>query len=432
MKPSKTDPPRVVILGAGFGGLRAAQTLEKEPVDVLLVERNNYHAFLPLLYQVAAAELHPQDIAYPLRTLFARSPNVRVAFGEATHIDLELKTLAVDGLRERFDYLILAMGSRTHHFGVQGAERHAFALKTLEEALALRNHVLVRFERALQLADGAERRAALTFAIVGGGPTGVELAGALAELVRGPVAKDFPALAAGESTGAGRIVLIEATDKLLAGLPERLSVYTRERLQRMGVEVRLSSPVSAVRADGVELAGGEFLPAETVVWTAGVRGDLSALGSELAERGGRILTRDTLQTLTHPTVYAIGDLARIDGSQPPLPQVAPVAIQQGEAAANNVLRAVRGESLLPFTYREQGTMVAIGRNHAVAQVFGRSFDGFPAWVFWCLVHIAKLVGVRNRLFVLASWAWSYVFFERIARLIVPRAHARRSDEGGSE
>ena len=434
MKPSKPTavPPRVVILGAGFGGLRAAQTLEKEPVDVLLVERNNYHAFLPLLYQVAAAELHPQDIAYPLRTLFARCPNVRVAFGHATRIDFEARTLEIDGRSERFDYLVLAMGSRTHHFGVPGAEHHGFGLKTLEEALALRNHVLVRFERALQLTDDGARRAALTFVIVGGGATGVEYAGALAELFRGPVARDFPALAEHESArgSPARIVLIEATERLLAGLPARLSTYTLERLQRMGVEVRLSAPVSAVRADGVELAGGEFLPAETVVWTAGVRGDLSALGPELAERGGRVLVRDTLQTLAFPAVYAVGDLARIDGSDPPLPQVAPVAIQQGETAARNILRAARGEPPLPFRYRDQGTMVAIGRNHAVARVFGRSFDGFPAWILWSLVHIAKLVGVRNRLFVLASWAWSYLFFERIARLIVPRPREQDSDAAG--
>ncbi len=404
----------MVILGGGFGGLRAARRLDGEPLEVLLVDRNNYHAFLPLLYQVAASELHPQDIAYPLRSLFARSPNVRVAVGEVNGIDLEARAVLIGSRREPWDYLVVATGSTTNFFGVSGAERFAFPLKTMEQALALRNHALARFERALHLPPGEARRSALTFAIVGGGATGVEFAGALAELVHGPLAQDFPELDFEEV----RIVLVEATGALLPGLPARLSRYALERLRRMRVDVRLDSPVRAVQERGVVLADGTLLDSETVVWTAGVRGEPFANGA-FQERGGRWLVRETLQIPGQPEVFVVGDLARVEG--PPHPQVAPVAIQQGECAAENVLRLVRGEEPRPFRYRDQGTMVAIGRNHAVARIRRRSVCGFPAWVLWCLVHIAKLVGVRNRLFVLASWAWSYVFFERVARLIVPRA-----------
>ncbi len=422
---SAEPTPRVVILGGGFGGLRAARRLEGEPVEVLLVDRNNYHAFLPLLYQVAAAELHPQDIAYPLRTLFARSPNVRVRIGEATRIDLAGSVVEVGGQAERFDYLILATGSTTHFFGVAGAERNGFALKTIDEALALRNHVLSRFERATRLAPGAERAAALAFVVVGGGATGVEFAGALAELVHGPLAKDFAEIDPREV----RVVIVEATERVLVGLPERLAAYTLERLASMEVEVLLGTPVRSVTERGVELASGAFLAADTVVWTAGVRGALLEAGPELPQRGGRVLVRETLQTEVDPSVYVVGELARVDGTEPPHPQVAQVAIQQGALAAENVLRAVRGEQPAPFRYRDLGTMVAIGRNHGVARVFGRGFTGFPAWVLWSLVHIAKLVGVRNRLFVLVSWAWNYLFFEHVARLIVPRERRKDDDRG---
>lgn len=420
--------PRVVIVGAGFGGLWAVRALAAAPVDALLVDRNNYHAFLPLLYQVAAAELEPEDIAYPVRSILRTLRHVRFAFAEVQEIDLPGRVVRAGNGLLPYDFLILATGSVSHFFGVPGAAQHAFPLKTMEHGIALRNHILGCFERAAHESFAERRREALTFAIVGGGPTGVEFAGALAELIRGPLVKDFPGLGFREV----RVVLLEARETVPPGLPERLRAYTEGRLRRMGVEVRVRAVVSEVTPHAVHLKEGTVIPTETVVWTAGVRGDPSAQAWGLpTARDGRVKVLPTLQVPGNPEVYVVGDLAYLEEDGRPLPMVAPVAIQQGASAARNIVRQAAGGDPLPFRYRDTGTMVTIGRNAAVTCLGRRCFSGFPAWVVWLSVHIFKLIGFRNRLLVLINWAWDYFFYERAVRLILP-PRARRSSQTQGE
>jgi NADH dehydrogenase len=420
--------PRVVIVGAGFGGLWAVRALAAAPVDALLVDRNNYHAFLPLLYQVAAAELEPEDIAYPVRSILRRLRHARFALADVREIDLADRVVKATDRSIPYDFLVLATGSVSHYFGVPGAAQHAFPLKTMEQGIALRNHILGCFERAAHEPSAEGRRRALTFAIVGGGPTGVEFAGALAELIRGPLVRDFPGLDPREV----RVALLEARESIPPGLPERLRAYTEGRLRRMGVEVRARAAVGEVTPHAVHLRDGVAIPTETVVWTAGVRGDPAAQAWGLpTARDGRVKVLPTLQVPGHPQVYVVGDLASVEEDGRPLPMVAPVAIQQGAAAARNILRQVGGAEPLPFRYRDRGTMVTIGRNAAVACLGRRCFSGFPAWVVWLSVHIFKLIGFRNRLLVLINWAWDYFFYERAVRLILP-SEARASLMGQGE
>jgi NADH dehydrogenase len=408
--------PRVVVVGAGFGGLWAARALSGAPVDVVLLDRNNFHLFLPLLYQVAAAELEPEDIVYPVRGILRGIPNVIFGMADIVGVDLAMRTVkAVDRIYP-FDFLILAAGSTTAFFGVPGAERYAFPLKTMEEAIALRNRILGCFERAAQEEDPPLRRRLLSFVIVGGGATGVEYAGALAELIRGPLARDYPTLDFREV----RVELLEAQGSLLPGLPERLRAYALARLQRIGVSVRLNATVSEVTSREVRLKEGPAIPSETAVWTTGVRGEsiIRSAGLPVA-RGERLAVLPTLQVVGHPEVYAVGDIAHVEEIASPLPMMAPVAMQQGIAAARNILRRLGGEDPLPFRYRDPGVMVILGRNAAVARIGRFSFTGFPAWVLWLAVHIVKLIGARNRLVVLINWAWDYLFYERAQRLILP-------------
>ncbi len=410
-----TNPPRVVIVGAGFAGLWAARGLARAPVDVLLIDRNNYHTFLPLLYQVAAAELEPEAIIYPVRSILRQFPNVQFVMAEVRDVDFATRTVETPDLAIPYAYLILAVGSVPHFFGVPGAAEYAFRLKTLEQGIALRNRILRCFERVVHATAPERRGALLTFAIVGGGPTGVEFAGALVELIRGPLRKDYPTLPPSEV----RVVLLEALDTLLPGLPERLRTYAARRLRQMGVEVRLRSQVDQVLPQAVRLKDGTVIPTETVVWTAGVRGDplVDNRGLALA-RGGRVVVSPTLQVSGHPEVYVVGDLAVVEGTEP-LPMIAPVAIQQGMAAAQNVRRQVSGQLLQAFRYHDRGTMATIGRNAAVASLAGRAFTGFPAWILWLGVHLVNLIGFRNRLVVLINWAWDYLFYERAMRVILP-------------
>ncbi len=411
---STRTPPRVVIVGAGFAGLWAARELARAPVDVVLIDRNNYHTFLPLLYQVAAAEVEPEAIVYPVRSIFRHVRNVRFTMADVSDIDFQKRLLRTPNRAIPYDFLLLATGSTTHFFGTLGAPEFAFPLKTLEQGIVLRNHILRCFERAVDEPDPAQRQRRLTFAIVGGGPTGVEFAGALAELIRGPLRKDYPTLDLHEA----RIVLLEAADTLLPGLPERVRSYALRRLHGMGVETRLTSLVSQITRQSAQLKEGTVISTETVVWTAGVRGDPLVENRGLAlARAGRVVVLPTLQVAGHPEVYAVGDLACNESEA--LPMIAPVAIQQGIAAAQNISRQIAGDAPVPFSYRDRGTMVTIGRNAAVAVLFGRAFTGFPAWVLWLGVHLFNLIGFRNRLIVLISWAWDYFFFERAVRLIFP-------------
>jgi len=408
--------PRVVILGAGFGGLWAARTLAHAPLDVTLIDRNNYHTFFPLLYQVAAAELEPEHIVYPVRSILRRLPNAHFCMGETMHVDFAARSVETNGRSLPYDFLVLATGSVTHFFGVPGAAEHAFVLKTLEQGIALRNHILCCFERAIHEPDLARRRCLLTFAIVGGGPTGVEFAGALAELIRGPLARDYRGLDFRDV----RVALLEATKTLLSGLPGKLCTYAENRLRRMGVEVHLGAMVNEVNGSSLALKDGTSIPTETVVWTAGVRGDpMAQLWGLPISKGGRVGVLPTLQLVGHPEVFITGDLAHIERDDRPLPMIAPVATQQGTAAARNILHLMKGEDPTPFYYRDPGMMVTVGRNAAVAVVGGFSVTGFAAWVVWLSVHLAKLIGFRNRLVVLINWAWDYLFYERAVRLILP-------------
>ncbi len=412
------DRPRVVIIGAGFAGLWAARTLARSHVEVWLIDRNNYHTFLPLLYQAAAAEVEPEEIAYPVRRILRQWRNVHFVMADVKRIDLAVRRVETVDANLPYDYLVLATGSTSHFFGVAGAAQHTFALKTLEQGIALRNHIVERFENAARETDPGLRQRAVTFAIVGGGATGVEFAGALAELVRGPLVKDYPNL----DPHAICVVLIESMDTLLSGMPDPLRAYTLSRLLQMGVDVRLGAAVREITHDAVYLKNGQVIPTETIVWTAGVRGDpnVSAWGLPTLYNG-RVSVLPTLQLPDHPEAYIIGDLASVMENDRVLPMVAPVAIQEGVVAAHNIVRQITGQSTLPFRYHDRGTMVTLGRNAAVAHIWGRSFTGFPAWLLWLGVHLVNLIGFRNRLFVLVNWALDYFFSDRTVCLIRPNA-----------
>jgi NADH dehydrogenase len=413
---------RVVVIGGGFGGLWAARALAGGPADVLLIDRCNYHTFLPLLYQVGAAELEPEAIAYPIRSILRGLRGVRFMLADVRTVNLAARAIETEDQWVPYDLLIVAAGSVSHFFGVAGAEEHAFPLKTLPQAGTLRNQILCCFERAAHEPDAARRRELLTFAIVGGGPTGVEFAGALAELIRGPLVKDYPGLDVREA----RVVLLEALNALLPGFPDRLQAYAVSRLRRMGVDVRLGATVDQIGREAVRLRDGTPIPARTVVWTAGVRGDPLAKAWGLpTTRAGRVTVLPTLQLPDHPEVYVVGDLAHVEQDGRPLPMIAPVAIQEGETAGRNVARQLRGDAPVAFRYRDRGAMVVIGRNAAVAYLRGRGFTGFLAWSLWLGVHLINLIGFRNRLVVLINWAWDYFFYERAVRLILEPEEGRR-------
>jgi NADH dehydrogenase len=396
--------------------LWAARSLAHAPAEVVLIDQHNYHSFLPLLYQVAAAELEPEAIAFPLRTLTRHWPNTRFMQARVTGLDVDSRLVHAEGLTIPYDYLIVAGGSAAHFLGIPGAAEHAFALKSLDDAIALRNHILACFERAEHLPAGDERRQALTFVIAGGGPTGVEFAGALTELVRGPLMRDYPLLRREHV----RVILVEAARHLLPGLPAALQRYAERRLVGMGLEVLLDSPVQHIGAEGLTLRGGRWIPTLTAVWTAGVRADpaLQDWGLPLG-RGGRLAVRPTLQVPGHPEICVAGDLAEFVSAGRPLPMTAPVATQQGAWAAHNLKLLLAGQLPEPFRFRDRGTMATIGRNAAVAWLGRWRFTGFIAWLLWLGVHLINLMGFRNRLLVLLAWAWDYLFTERVVRLILP-------------
>lgn len=416
MYSKKTEKTRVVIVGGGFAGLAAAKTFAKAPVEVLLLDRNNYHTFLPLLYQVAAAEVDPSQIGFPIRTILRPLDNVDFMMAEVDRVDLESDTVITQQGPVPYDYLILATGSEARFFGIPGAEASTFTMKSLTDGIDLRNHMLAKFEEASKERDEARRQRLLTFVIIGGGPSGVEYAGALMELIDGPLAKDYPNFYVEDA----RVVLVEATSSLLGTMPQKLGRYSVERLQKMGVEVLLDRAVAEVTPEAVILTDGTKIASETAVWTAGVGGERTAARSGVDTRpNNTVSVLPTLQMPDEPNVYIAGDLAAFEQDGAYLPMVAQVAMQQGEAAAQNIMRQMAGESLQAFSYRDKGSMAVIGRNAAVADIAGRAFTGFSAWLIWLLVHIMQLVGYRNRLLVLVNWAWSYFTFERMVRLILP-------------
>lgn len=404
----------MVIVGAGFGGLRAARALRRASVEVILVDRNNYHLFQPLLYQVATAGLEPEQIAKPVRAILRGQRNLDFRLVEVTGIEFGARRVLTSDQPIAYDYLILAVGARTNFFGLTDVERFGLDLKDIPGAVRVRNHVLECFERAMLEPDPERRRALLTFVVVGGGPTGVEMAGALSELVRLVLVKDYPRL----NLKDVRILLLEAGDRLLAGMPPRLSEAASATLWKKHVEVRHGATVAGFDGVAARLKSGEVIPAHTLIWAAGVQsaGLAERLGLPTA-RLGRVPVSPTLQLAAHPEVFVIGDAAYLEAERAPIPMMAPPAMQMGETAADNIRRLIAGMPCAPFRYRDPGSLATIGRNAAVAHIRGISFKGFPAWVVWLVVHIIQLIGFRNRLFVLINWAWDYFFYDRAVRLI---------------
>ena len=407
-------PPHVVIVGGGFGGLYAARALAGRPVRVTLLDRRNHHLFQPLLYQVATAVLNPSDIAAPLRSVLRRATNVTVFLASVERVELAGRRVVLERGEIGYDGLVLAAGASHSYFGHDDWEVFAPGLKTLEDALEIRRRVLLAYEAAERELDGAEQLALLTFVVIGGGPTGVELAGALGEISRQTIARDFRLI----DPAKARIILLEGGLRILPTFPEPLSRRAEDALRRIGVEVRTHASVTRVTADAVWL-GGEQIRARTVLWAAGVAAAPLArtLGAPL-DHAGRVLVEPDLSVPGYPEAFAIGDLcAFLHQTGAPLPGVAPVAIQQGRAVADNVLRRLRGQPTRSFRYRDKGSMATIGRAAAVAVVGRFRLSGLLAWLAWLLVHIMFLIGFRNRLLVLFEWAWAYVTWHRGARLI---------------
>jgi NADH dehydrogenase len=406
--------PRVVIIGGGFGGLNAAKTLHRAPVDVLLIDRRNHHVFQPLLYQVATAGLSPGDIASPIRWILRNQRNVEVWLGEVTKIDVDHRTVVLRDGQTTYDYLIVAAGSSHAYFGHDQWQHYAPGLKTLEDALDIRRRVLLAFEEAEREQDPNRQRRLLTFVVVGGGPTGVELAGALAEISRHALAHDFRTIA----PESARIILVEGGPHVLPTYPASLSAFARRALERLGVAVWTSKIVTDVEADKVHL-GAETIETGTVLWAAGV--SASSVGRTLnvpTDRAGRVLVNDDLTVPGYPEIAVIGDLAISKGPNgQPLPGVAQVAIQGGVHAARNIERSIAGREREPFVYKNLGNLATIGRNAAVSDLPWGTMKGYPAWLFWLFVHIFKLIGFRNRLSVMTQWAFSYMTYQRSVRLI---------------
>ena len=401
--------PQVVIVGCGFGGLFAA------PVRITVVDRTNHHLFQPLLYQVATAGLSAPAVAAPIRHILAGQENVTVIYGDVTSVDVARRAVVLDGGDEiAYDRLILATGAANSYFGHDAWAAHAPSLKTLEDAYEIRRRVLLAFEHAERETDAAKRAAYLTFVVIGGGATGVELAGAFAELARHTLRGEFRRF----DPHNARVVLVEANERVLPAYPPTLSGRARLQLERLGVTVWLGRQVTGIDAEGVQL-GADRVAAKTVVWAAGVAA--SPLGASLGvplDGAGRVLVGEDLAIPGHPEVMVIGDLAALPWHSPPVPGIAPAAKQMGRHVARNILNALKKKEIRKFRYQDAGLLATIGRNSAVA-VFGRlHLSGYPAWLLWLLAHIYFLIGFRNRLVVLIEWAWAYWTFERNARIVI--------------
>ena len=419
--------PHVVIVGGGFGGLWAARALRRAPVSVTLVDRRNHHLFQPLLYQVATAALSPADISAPIRGILRRHRATEVRMAEVAGFDLERReVLLADGERLEYDYLVVATGATHAYFGHPEWEPLAPGLKTVEDATHIRRRFLLAFEAAEQEEDAEQRRALLAFVIVGAGPTGVEMAGAYAEIARHSMVRDFRHI---DPTTA-RIILLEGLDRVLPTYHPDLSAYARRALERMGVEVRTDSLVSRIEPEAVYV-GEEMIPTRNVVWAAGVQA--SPLGKALGvetDRVGRVMVEPDLSIPGHPEVFVAGDLANLaDPDGKPLPGVAQVAMQGGTHAARMIVRSIRGEPRIPFRYRDKGSMATIGRRAAVLQSARLRMKGWFAWMAWLLIHILFLIGFQNRLAVMLQWAWNYLTWQRGARLITGEVGADLAPAG---
>jgi NADH:quinone reductase (non-electrogenic) len=409
---------RVVVVGGGFGGLACARALDKKPVDVLLVDRHNYHLFTPLLYQVATSLLNPSDIAYPHRSIFRRSANVRFRQGRMVNVDLDRKLVRTHIDEEiPYDSLVLATGSENNYFANEELAHHTLGMKTLAETMRLRNHVLSCLELAAKSSSLDDRRAWLTFVIAGGGPTGVEYAGALAELLRLVLGRDFPEL----DPGHARIVVVEGLDRLLGAFHPKLGAYAARILRDHGVEVRTSTLVQKATDELVVLSDGDEIATRTIVWSAGVRPTYPLEPAEEEKSRSRRLRVDgQLRLVGRPDVYVIGDAASVAEDGGELPMLSPPAMQAGRYVARSIVARAQGApaGLKPFRYVDKGTMATIGRRAAVADLHGLKLRGTMGWLAWLLVHIYYLIGFRNRAVVLASWGWDYLRHDRPIRLIL--------------
>ncbi|MFW7379846.1 MAG: NAD(P)/FAD-dependent oxidoreductase [Oligoflexus sp.] len=414
----KKQEKKVVIIGGGFGGINAAKKLGKNPgIRVVMIDRRNHHLFQPLLYQVAMAALSPAEIAYPIRSLLRKYDKTDVLLAEVTEIDLQEKQVKTKSKSIAYDYLILACGSNHSYFGHDDWEEYAPGLKTLAQATEIRRRVLLAFEKAANEANVENQRQFLTFVIVGGGPTGVELAGSIAEMSRKTFLRDFKNL----DVSRTRVILLEGSERILNSYPKKLSYKAAIDLEKLGVQVWTNAMVTKVVDKGVYV-GDEFIKTSTVLWAAGV--EPSELNRKLGvplDRSGRIMVTSGCNLKDHPEVFAIGDQACfLDQHGKPLPGLAPVAIQQGKYVAHTIKRMEKGQELVPFRYVDKGQMATIGRNKAVMKAFGLEVSGFVAWLAWLFVHIFYLIGFRNRVFVLMQWAWAYLTFKKGARLIVDK------------
>ena len=414
---------RVVIVGAGFGGLQAAQSLAHKAVEVILIDRHNYHSFIPLLYQVASAQLAPEQVAVPIRTLFRKSPNVRFVQAEVEAIDFASKIVQSSHDIISYDYLVLATGSRSQFFGMESTKNHAFPLKTLAQAINLRHHLLSCFEQGERELDLTKRREFLTIAIVGGGATGVELAGSLVELVHDALHKDYPRLNPQEVT----IILVHSSDRLLSEFPPSLGNYTAKKLRRLGVKVILRSKVTAVSPQGFELDDGSYFAASTVIWAVGVTGAIpKSFPFPQTDNKGKITVSPTLQLAEYPEVFAIGDLARVNSSN--LSGVAPEALQQGVYVAKAIEKIIQGKALQPFRYFNKGRLAIIGCYSGIGKIGILKLRGFLPWFFWLAVHLVYFPDWRNRLMILMTWLHTYLIRDRAMRFIfAPISNNQKQD-----
>ncbi len=402
---------RVVIVGCGFGGLWAAQALRRAPVELTVVDRTNHHLFTPLLYQVATAGLSAPSIAGPIRHILAHQRNTTVLFGEARALDVTRRVVRLENGDELpYDYLILAAGTTHSYFGHDEWATYAPGLKTLEDALEIRRRVLTAFERAERESDPVKRGAWLTFVVVGGGATGVELAGTFAEIARHTLRGEFRRI----DPHNARVMLIEGADRVLPPYPPDLSAKAQRALERLGVTVWPGRMVTGIDADGVQL-GGDRIASRTVIWAAGVKSSpLGAATGAPLDRAGRVKVEPDLSAPGHPEIFVVGDLAAVEG----VPGIAPAAKQMGRHAARNVLRGIEGKPTVAFRYRDYGQLATIGRNAAVAMIGRLHLSGFPAWLVWLVAHIYFLINFRNRLVVMLDWGWSYFSYQRYARIIM--------------
>jgi NADH:ubiquinone reductase (H+-translocating) len=406
--------PRVVIIGGGFGGLYAAKELANQPVSMILLDRTNHHLFQPLLYQVATAGLSPGDIAQPIRHILKHAENLEVVLANADRIDVAEKAVVCADRKVPYDYLIVAAGARHSYFGHDEWEQFAPGLKNLPDVLELRRRILFAFEAAEIAETAAERQKALTFVVVGAGPTGVEMAGAIAELAHTSLADDFHHV----NPKDARIVLVDAAPRVLPAFTPGLSESARKQLEQLKVEVRTGVMVKDVGPDGVHV-GDELIPARTIVWAAG--NAASPLGKSLGvelDRAGRVKVNEDLTVPGHPEIFVIGDMALFTyQTGEPLPGVCPVAMQMGRHAARNILAAAEGRPMSPFRYHDKGQMATIGRNRAIADLKLVRFGGFLAWLSWLFIHLIFLIGFRNQFFVFLQWTWAYLTYSKGARLI---------------